>query len=247
MQWRLSASGFEACAEVVDHHIRKEAKMSRKFVFALIAPVLAVAAFVVMPAMASAAPAWYLCLNLGEGNGKYTNQHCNVLGGEEAWEWMELKTGESAMITSHGTTSFSLVTGPNTITCTTLKDEGTITGGRPGTDTTTLHFSGCSLNGVCPINPISGTVSSALEGAGPIFDRISINPAAPFVIEGTAGSAPCPEGPIGIVTGSAAGEVNGSKLVFAAVGGLEFNGEPSTIEGTDVQETLEGGLVTAKN
>jgi hypothetical protein len=75
--------------------------MSKKYL-AVIAPLLAIAAFAVVPAMAQAGPEWHVCVK-GSGAKEFTNHECNVEKGGGGWIWVKVGNKANAVsVLTHG-------------------------------------------------------------------------------------------------------------------------------------------------
>ena len=188
--------------------------MLTKRTLAGLAPLLAVIAFAVVPAMAQASPEWLVAGNAIPAGGKVT-------------------------IKSHGGPFVLQTTGGGEIKCSTLTDTGELFAGSPGTGEATLTFTGCTSN-VCPppvvIHP--GVILLDLMTLTEILILLMTLPevlcngvSAGFVEESTAEA--------GVV-----GSVSGKKLVFSKAGNLSFGGEEATITGEDEQEGTKGESIT---
>lgn len=220
--------------------------MSKKLLLSL-APLFAVVAFAVTPAIAQAQLTYGACA-------PSATPSPNCPAGEE---FIAFKTGTAVKVTSKkvpGSGNYKLVAEAGTIECTSLVDKGTVTnkligGVLTGTSVLTLEFDGCTFMG-CP-------VQTAGSGAGNIVivgvkDQV-ITATTVTVTLPTGGvvivfSGPPPTGcpAAGTTLGTISGSTTGTQaaktniLTFAAATGLLFNGKPATITGEDEVETETG-------
>jgi hypothetical protein len=191
--------------------------MLSKRTLAGLLPLVAVVAFAMVPAMAQASPEFLV------NGAKFTG---------------------SLSVKSHGTKTFTLETaGGGSVSCTTLTDEGTLTGGSPGTGLSFLTFTGCS-SPACP-SPNVVTVDEFHV----TFTLLSTTDADFFLLPGEPPLVLCNGLLLGEVTETTAGAgflatVSGKKFVFSKAGNLTFAGEAATITGEDEQEGLNGEVIT---
>lgn len=116
------------------------------------------------------------------GTGTFENSACTTAGGTKEFikvlapvggpVWTAEEQGQLEATASRGTKSegvseFELKTTEATIKCTAEKNSGTLIGGNPGTDQTTVLFTGCGIVGKagCTVKSIS---PSPAKGAGEI-------------------------------------------------------------------------------
>ena len=189
--------------------------LSRKLLLGL-APLLAVIALSVVPAMAQASPEWLVA-------GK------------------AIPAGGKVAIKSHGGPFVLRTVGGGEITCTTLKDTGELFSGSPGTGLAFLLFTGCSSS-ICPgtltidefhiiFTLLSLTdLSIFLLELEPVL--VLCNGTLIGEIEETSLGA-------GFLA-----TVSGKKLVFNKAGNLTFAGEEATVTGEDEQEGTSGESIT---
>lgn len=96
---------------------------------------------------------WLVCEELaGVGKEpplKFDNHKCNTEAkplAERKWEWKLLAAGETRKVDSKLVKNFVLTVGGKVITCEAEENEGTITGGKPGTDEITTKFHRCKTS-----------------------------------------------------------------------------------------------------
>jgi hypothetical protein len=99
---------------------------------------------------------WQTCQ--AKTGGKFEKNNCATEGTTKAFEWVTLAAGKTEKVVSNGG-EFKLTSGTKVITCKKVKDEGTITGGKPGTDeATTITFEECSTSQAgCNVKSAGGT------------------------------------------------------------------------------------------
>jgi hypothetical protein len=188
-------------------------------------PLLAVAAFAAMPAMAAASTTEY-----GTGTTPFT---------------------KATEVTSKGTT-FKLIASGEEIECKALSDTGTdenVSGVGKSTKET-LTFSECKINtgalkgcevaSTATTKTIVGAITNEVKSA----TEVEIKVTAPgFAIVTTGSPAGCPKGTsVGTVEGHATGKqaAGSNVLVFSAATGLTLSGEAATITGEDATVTKTG-------
>jgi hypothetical protein len=221
--------------------------MIKKLMIGL-APLLVVAAFAVMPAMASAATLEYGTCGTP---GTTTSPPCGT--GEHFTAFGNATHKVSVTSKKSGTAPFVLVdevTG-EAITCTTFSDTGKLwnEGGKGHSedklvfDDCTINANGCHVASTETGENIEGSVTNIVlkENAKKEYE-VEIKVVAPgFNIETTGLPAGCPKGvEVGKVTGTAIGEqgLSSSVLTFTNATGLKLNTDASNITGAD--ETLDG-------
>jgi len=205
--------------------------MSKKLMMS-IAPVLVIAAFAVMPAMASA----------------NTEAYGTVTGGV-----FTPFAGPTNVLSEKtpGSGNFVLKTaGGGVIECATFEDKGVNENvGGVGMSKDALVFDDCVVAAGpaagCEVANIEGTVENEVLAGGV---KVGIFNLVGFVVSLTGKPVGCPEGIIGQVTlEKEATEVVGNQaegsnaLVFEEAPGLEFNKEKATITGSDSTVTEVGG------
>jgi hypothetical protein len=213
------------------------------------------------------------CAKVAAGSGLFTNSTCETLGAPkefaETGTLGKLVTGKKRSVTSSGTT-FTLTALGKVITCTTVTDKGTITGGKPGTDLAeSITFMGCATKqagcGVHsagqPIGTIVATnIPTKLEqrknatGKEIVVDNFEQNATTKEFVtlkfEAEAGKS-CSEYTETKVKGTVAAEaVEGTgELNFPATAlekdTLEAFGIKATLAGKDTQKGVGGGKVQA--
>ena len=90
---------------------------------------------------------WEVCKK--EGTEEYTTNQCATKAAGGKFSWEVLGAGVTENITSKkvpGSGPEVLTAGGNVLTCTSATGNGTITGGKPGTDLTTSLSTGCTIN-----------------------------------------------------------------------------------------------------
>ena len=89
---------------------------------------------------------WEVCEK--GGTEKFEEHKCSKKSETGEWSWRKLEAGESRNVISWivPTTSYVLTVGTKVITCTGAADAGTITGGKPGTDSISVLYYGCTTN-----------------------------------------------------------------------------------------------------
>ena len=191
-----------------------------KRLLAMLLPVLAAAAFAVVPAMAQAATKEY-----------------GTLSGVEFQPFTA-----ATNVTSTGTTAFVLENEAKTagIECSGLTDKGTdenIAG--VGHSTDTLTFTGCK--GIKGLAVTCATVNGTGEITGVVTDEVTKPTKVEIKIK-EGFSVVCGGTPLGNVTGTASGtqKAETNSLAFKKAKGLTFAGEASTITGTNTTVTEVG-------
>jgi hypothetical protein len=222
--------------------------MSKKL-YAAFVPLLAIAAFMVVPTIAQAETKQYGTCKKGVPH----TANCPTSEG-----FVEFTDGVAVNVVSKGATNFVLVdevTGA-TITCTTFSDEGTVTnvlvgGVSVGTSKLHLEFDHCTIT-AAPAFPALVGCSVKTPGApsdtikGNVTDEVKTETTVEvavvngFELETDGTPAPCPSGTkLGTVTGKATGtEAKGSNdLVFTNATGLFLGTDKANISGSDVTVT----------
>lgn len=220
--------------------------MIKKLMIGL-APLLGVAAFAVMPALAQAeTKAYGTCVNTTEA----LEEHPPCPVGEKTFTAFGNGTPVKVLTEkTYNGGNFILKAPSGTIECEDLKDSGTVENvAGVGNSKETLIFTHCSAGGC--------RVQTAGAGAGVIRTEVTDKvltettveikvPAAGIVIvfSGSPGGCPEPGKEVGKVTGSVIGsQAKGSNdLVFAAAKGLKFKGEESELTGNDETYTEATG------
>ena len=216
--------------------------MSKK-TYAAFVPLLAVAAFAVMPAVAQAQPHWYSCE--ASSKGKFEDTKCTKAAPPEDFEWVRIPAGVPVKVTSTSSPTLTLAAAGLTLTCT-VKDKGTIenpAGGGAGTDEIT-EFVNEKCKG-CPTEPTEIIAlglpwHSVLLAGPPIRDEIK-----GIKIEIKCGGAKLDE-----FFGSLTPSIGSSTAVFGAGSGEleDAKGNKGTVTGTDDLEGPRGDRgITAKN
>jgi len=223
--------------------------MSRKL-YALLLPVLAVAAMATTAGVAQAAPEWEICKNVGAGNGTFSDSECEIAKAGGEWGWV--KPGGAAakvQVVTFGKLTFAIGAPANiTIECKVL-DGGNIwnEGGAGKAEITAFFNYECKvIAGVCaaPAELIAEKLpwSGVLE-AGPVLK-----------VTGITINAKCGGVSKGVFTGTLTPKIEHSAghpwfaNFTAATGELE---EPTSkvkakVTGKDYVETEEGEEVRAK-
>lgn len=215
------------------------------------------------------------CEKVAPGTGQFTNGTCEILGApnefSETGALEKLAAGKKRSVTSSGG-AFELKAGGKSVHCTAVTDEGTITGGKPGTDkATTITFTGCK-NGPLTCTAESGTTKGTITvtniptvlverepaggGAKKLADEFkskeNANKEKEFVtLKFDKEGAACPEYPETKVKGQVAAEtVTGTgELNFPNPelkgNTLEAFGAAATLVGKDTQKGVGGGKVQA--
>jgi len=168
-----------------------------------------------------------------------------------------------------GTTAFILNEGKTTeVRCTTQSAEGTITGGKPGTDEATkIVFSGCTTReAACKVADAGKKTAGTIEvknvptkleerkkgGAAVLADNFAQNATTKEFVTleftGTCAAYPATTK----VKGAIAAQVSGEQLVFPTSGEgfveggtLEAFGTKATLSGKSTQKGLSGEKITA--
>ena len=225
--------------------------MSKKL-YAAFVPLLAVVAFVALPAAAQAAPQWYLCEKVAEGAGKYKTNKCEILE-KGNYEWKKIGNLSSAVLaTSHikaGTKAvLSFKTKKASIECSTVTDESWLWNFKSrGRDINEVEFTGCKTAGeisTCTVTtPILVESSTRLEEeSSKIYDKffpVSEEPLTEITLTGCA-----LEGTFK-VTGTTRGEVVGKVLKFSGQT-LQFGSEKADFTAEIEQEGPGGAGISAK-
>lgn len=215
----------------------------RKTLYALLLPVIAVAAMAMTAGAAQAAePHWFLCEKVGEPNGKFSDSECENAKKEGAWNWVEVKEGVPVHVVTFGALTFNAPTLKIIITCQVL-DRGTIENQAAGGVDSVALFENyeCVSTGstVCTtpeIKPGGLPWSSKLE-AGPVD---AIGPVEVTVFCGGVNQ--------GTFTGTLKPTIGNSVANFTATTGelTGPGGVKAKVEGTDHILTNAGDNVTAK-
>jgi hypothetical protein len=225
--------------------------MIKKLMLGLV-PLLAVVAFAVMPAMASANTREYGTCEIG------TPQGAECPSGEKKFTAFTT-TVKVLNEKAFGSGNFILtnIKTKTTIECETLISSGSMKNvGGVGMSTETLIFNHCFTL----VGALKCRVSSVGAGAGVIVttvtdevvvggEKVKVTLPAGGIALVFSGPPPvgCP--PAGTVIGNVKGNATGSQavasgeLIFTAAPGLELNGEPSTITGSVETYTESGKLV----
>jgi hypothetical protein len=221
--------------------------MSRKM-YALLLPVLAVAAMAMTAGAAQAAPKWEICEKHAGAGEKFSDSECEIKNAAGTWEWVPIPNGlaNRVRVVTFGTLTLSVTGGPS-IRCQVL-DRGFIWNVEAGglDEITGFENYECELiSGTCPapITVTPGKLAWKTElAAGPV-DKI-IKPEVKVFCNGTLA---------GTFTEAAGGplspKIEKSSAVFtAATGELEEagTGVKAKVEGTDHLLTNTGLLVRAK-
>jgi hypothetical protein len=223
--------------------------MSKKLLLSL-APLFAVVAFAVTPAVAQAQLTYGNCVVIGL-------PHSGNCPNPATERFKAFATGTAVKVVSRkvpGSVDYTLTSALGTITCKSLKDKGTVTnvligGVLTGTSELTLEFDECTFGG-CPVQTAgsgSGNIVGVVTDQVLTATTVSVKLAAAGIVIVFSGPPPtgCPAAgtALGTVTGSATGTQTAKTnvLKFNKTPGFKFNGEPATITGEDELET-EGGL-----
>ena len=225
--------------------------MSKKL-YAAFVPLLAVVAFVALPAAAQAAPQWYRCVKVAAGTGKYEDAKCEkkVAGNYEKKLIGNLSSAVLAISKNKTGTKavLSFKTKKASIECTTVKDESWLWNFKSrGRDINEVEFTGCKAAGeisTCTVTtPILVEASTRLEEeGGKIYDKFFQVSEEPFTeitlstcaLEGTYK-----------VTGTTRGEVAGKVLKFSGET-LKFGSEKAEFTAETEQEGSEGEGISAE-
>jgi hypothetical protein len=186
--------------------------MLSKRTLAGLAPLLAVIAFAIAPALAQASPEWLV-----------------------GTPGTAIPAGGSVAVVSHGGPFVLKAHSGAEVKCTTLADKGSLFAGSPGTGDVTLTFTGCT-NTSCPSTGHEVVVHPVLV----LLELMSLTEI--LVIFSEPVEILCLGSRLGLVEETAEGEgvagaVSGKKLVFTKAGNLSFSEEAgATITGEDEQE-----------
>lgn len=231
--------------------------LSPKKILLGLAPLAAVLAFALVPAIAQAAPEWLVCSEVA-GTGKFANHGCKEEGGTKNFEWLTVGAKAAKVeVLTHSTALTLLVPGLE-IACE-VKDKGFIWnpgGGVAGEDEITeftntnckaVPTAGCAAPVVVTAlrkGAVLGAANawpSLLETAGGVTrDRISeieIDVTCNGVAAGTFTGALTPK----------INEANGTAEFGAGSGELEekASGTKAGVDGSDLVEQTNGWAVTA--
>jgi hypothetical protein len=202
----------------------------RKLMIGL-APLLALLAFAVVPAMASAQTLEY---GICEKGTPETKPPC-----EKAGEKF-VPFAAPTEVTTKGK-NFELESAIGTVSCKTLKDEGTLENvGGVGHSKEILEFSKCTAvveGKTCKVANVAGEVTDQVISETEVRVTV-VEPGFPITFTGKP--AGCPDGTIGDVTGSTVGKVVGNEVEFVKAGGLKFLGAEAFITGSDEVVTKTG-------
>ncbi|MGO9322464.1 MAG: hypothetical protein ACLQBY_16930 [Solirubrobacteraceae bacterium] len=208
--------------------------MTKKLMSSVV-PLIAVAAFAVMPAMAQAETKSYGTCATGTPE---TKPPCPT--GQKFTAFTENE--HIAVYGKKVSTTFVLENEAKTadITCTTLQAGGLFWNvtGDIGKSHVILNFDGCTGTGLlagCSINPLT---NHEIEGV--VTDEVLTETTVKVTIE-SGFNVKCGTTELGNVTGSVTGTQSGSVLKFKEAKGLTFAGEPSTITGEVEFITSETG------
>lgn len=102
---------------------------------------------------------WQTCQE--KAGGMFEEHGCAKTGTTKAFEWVTLAAGKTEKVISSGG-EFKLTSGVKVITCKKVKDEGTITGGSPGTDEATkITFEECTTSQTgCKVKSAGGKLGT---------------------------------------------------------------------------------------
>src|ERR1017187_7170514 len=225
-----------------------------------LAPLLAVAAFAVMPVAAQAAgPQWYVCQKVTLKTGKFTTIKCTIEG-EGNFEKVRIGNLSSAvLVVSKNVAGHKAVLRfpkiASGIECEVVKDESWLWNSRMrGRDINEIEFSKCKGFGLlakCTVaEPIIVEAATRLkEVAGKIYNEYSAVSGEPLA-ELTFSGAECPAPGTNSVTGTVMGEIaaGGGKFQKFNAGELtlEYLGEKAEFEGETEQEGAGGEGVFVK-
>ena len=88
---------------------------------------------------------WEVCEK--GGTEKWSEHLCNAGKGTGEWSWRVLAAGETRNVVSKiKSAEFVLIAAGIEVKCKSANDTGTITGGKPGTDETTVMFATCTTS-----------------------------------------------------------------------------------------------------
>jgi hypothetical protein len=202
---------------------------------------------------------WEVCEK--GGTEEWSEHKCNAGKGTGEWSWKVLAAGETRKVVSEGG-EFKLTSGTKVITCKKVKDEGTITGGKPGTDlASTITFTECTTSQAgCNVKSAGGTLKTIVvtkiptklqqflvgeeEILGDIFEQKMGETVKEFVtlqFEGT-----CSEFPETKVKGDVVaevvpgtGELNFPLVPIEITPHLESFGIKATLTGKDTQAVVQ--------
>ncbi len=222
--------------------------MSKKILIGF-APLLAVAAFAVMPAMASATTAYGICKT-----GVPHTSNCPAGQGFVAFANGKAEKVLSKLAPEETFVLVDEVTG-GTITCTTFSDAGTVTNeGGVGHSSLTLKFDDCTITAFPPEPAVvgcsvktPGAASDVIEGT--VTDEVTsettvkVTVTGGFKLETDGTPVGCPSGvQLGTVKGHATGTVavGSNDLVFNKATGLELGTDAANITGSDETVTEVG-------
>ena len=226
-----------------------------------LAPLLAVAAFAVMPVAAQAAgPQWYVCQKVTLKTGKFTKINCAIEKAESNFEKVLIGNLSSAVlvVSKHVAGHKAVLRAPKIasgIECEIVKDESWLWNSRMrGRDINEIEFSKCKGFGgleKCTVaEPIIVEAATRLkEVAGKIYNEYSAVSGEPLT-EWTLSGAECPAPGTNSVTGTVMGEIaaGGGKFQKFNAGELtlEYLGEKAEFEGETEQEGAGGEGVFVK-
>jgi hypothetical protein len=216
-----------------------------------VVPLLAVVAFAVMPAMASAATKEYgTCV---AKSGEKAKAPCEV---NFVFTPFKGKTEAQAVISNivKGTTFELVVTKSGaSVTCTTFSDKGKFWNeGGVGHSTDSLIFDDCTTDAIlstkkepCDVKNIELNITDEVVSETEVKITV-VNEAGKAVVETSGEPAGCTKTALGKVEGSTTGtDAKGTnKLVFKDATGLTLSGEPSTISGSNETFTEVGGVAS---
>ena len=225
--------------------------MSKKL-YAAFVPLLAVVAFVALPAVAQAQPQWYLCKEVEKEKGEWTTIKCEVKKAKSNFELFKIGNLSSAVLATSkikaGTKAvLSFKTKKASIECSTVTDESWLWNFKSrGRDINEVEFTGCKTAGeisTCTVTtPILVEASTRLEEeGGKIYDKFFQVSEEPFTeitlstcaLEGTYK-----------VTGTTRGEVAGKVLKFSGET-LKFGSEKAEFTAETEQEGPGGAGINA--
>lgn len=227
--------------------------MSKKL-YAAFLPLLAVAAFAVLPAAAQAqVPHWYSCQ--AKAGGTYENSVCTKTGAGKLFEWVKTAEGVPVVVKTTGSPTLTLHALGAEITCKVL-DYGVIenpVGGGVGIDLITEFVnSGCvsTPTTACPAAEIivfhAGKPLSLLNA---LPTKLLVGPPIRDEITEIEVEVRCSGAKVDLFSGTLTPEIGSSVAVFGAGSGeLEDPAKnKATVTGTDDLEGPAGDLgITAK-
>jgi hypothetical protein len=203
----------------------------RKFILGA-APLLAVAAFAIVPAAASAVTTYGTCAGTG------TSSNC-----PSGQKFTAFTAVTKVISYNPAGTTFKLENEAKTagIECGYLSDRGTVENvAGVGKSTLKLVFAECKGSGelaACEINPPSNVIT------GNVTDEVKTATTVEIKITSGGFNVKCGATELGDVTGSATGTqaARTNRLKFTAASGLAFLGAPATITGEDELYTEVAG------